>query len=105
MRAVRVDHPRAHVVDGQERGDGGIGGGQLLEDAHGVDAAQTAAAGVFIAVDRRHAQLGSLTQFVDRKVMRPVPLQRIWGKPLFGERGRRLGDDAFVVVQTEELHG
>ena len=57
-----------------------------------------------MAVDRRHAQLGSLTKLVDREVMRAVPLQRIWGKPLFGERARRLGDNAFVVVQTEEIH-
>ena len=104
VRAVRVDHPRAHVVDGQERGDRGVGGGQLFEDAHGVDAAQSASTGVLTAVDRRHPQLGSLTQLVDREVMRAVPLQRIWGKPLFSERARRLGDYAFVVVQAEELH-
>ena len=103
VRAVRVDHPRTHVVDGQERGDRGIGGGQLLEDAHGVDAAQPAAACVLTAVDRRHPQLGGLTQLVDREVMGAVPFQRIWGKPLLGERGRRLGDHAFVVVQAEEL--
>ena len=104
-RAVRIDHPRAHVVDGQECRDGGVGGGQLFEDANGVDAAQPAAAGVFTAVDRRHAELGGLAQFVDRKVMRLVPFQCVWGKTLFGERGRRLGDHAFVVIQTEELHG
>ncbi len=105
VRAVAVDHPRAHVVDGQERRDGRVGGGQLLEDADRVDAAQAAAAGVFTAVDRRHAQLGCLAQFVDREVMRLVPLQCVWGKALLGERGRRLGDHAFVVVQAEELHG
>ena len=83
----------------------GIGGGQLLEDAHGVEPAQPAAADVLAAVDRRHAELGRLAQHVGGEVVVLVPLQRIWREPLFGERGRRLGDHAFVVVQTEEVHG
>jgi hypothetical protein len=30
-----------------------------------------------------------------------VPLQCVWREALFGERGRRLGDHAFVVVQPK----
>ena len=51
----------------------GIGGGQLLEDPHGVEAAQAAAADVLGAVDRRHPQLGGLTQHVDREVLVGCP--------------------------------
>ena len=91
-------------MDRQERRDGRIGDGQLLEDPHRVEAAQPAAAGVLLAVDRRHAQLGGLAQHVDREVLGAVPLQRVRRKALLGERGRRLGDHAFVVVQAEELH-
>ena len=90
-------------MDRQERGDRRIGAGQLLEDPHGVEAAQPAAADVLIAVDRRHPKLGGLPQLLDREVMCAVPFQRMRGKPLLGERGRRLGDHAFVVVQAEEL--
>ena len=32
-----------------------------------------------------------------------IPFQRIRGKLLGGERGRRLGNDPFVVVEAEEL--
>ena len=78
--------------------------GQLLEDAHGVEAAQPAAADVLAAVDRRHAELGRLAQYVDGEVMVLVPLQCVWREALFGERGRRLGDHAFVVVQAEVVH-
>ena len=102
--AEGVDHPGAHVVDGQERGDRRAGHRQLLEDPHPVETAQCAAAHVVAAVDRRHAESGRLTQYVDRKVMRRIPFQGMRGQPFGRERGRRFGDDPLVVVQTEELH-
>ena len=79
----------------------GSAGGELLEDAHRIQPAQLAATDILAAVDGRHSQLGRLAQHVDGEVMVLVPLQRIWRKTLFGERGRRLGDHAFVVVQAE----
>ncbi len=78
--------------------------GELLEDAHRIQPAQPAAADVLAAVDRRHAELGRLAQHVGGEVLVLIPLQRIWREALFGERGRRLGDHAFVVVQPEEVH-
>ena len=102
--AEGVDHPRAHVVDGQERGDRRVGDGQLLEDAHPVESAQPAAADVVAAVDRRHAEFGGLAQHVDRKVLGGIPFQGVRGEAFGGERGRRLGDDPFVVVQGEQMH-
>ena len=57
-------------------------------------------------------ELGRLAQHVGGEVLGGVPLQRVWREPLVGERGRRLGDHAFVVVEPEEsmvlqrlLHG
>ena len=97
--AEGVDHPRAHVVDGQERRDDGVCDGQLLEDPHPVQTAQPAAADVVAAIDGRHAQLGGLAQHVDRKMLAGIPFQGVRGKPFGGERGRRLGDDALVVVE------
>ena len=82
----------------------GSADGELLEDAHPVESAQPAAADVVAAVDRRHAEFGRLAQHVDREVLARVPFQRVRGDALGGERGRRLGDHAFVVVQAEELH-
>ena len=37
------DHPGDHVVDRQERGGGGIGRGQFLEDQRGIQPRQAAA--------------------------------------------------------------
>ncbi len=102
--AEAVDHPRAHVVDGQERGDRRARDGQLLEDPHTVQTAQPAAADVVATIDGRHAQFGGLAQHVHRKMLTGVPFQGVRGKPFGGERGRRLGDDPLVVVQIEELH-
>src|SRR5690606_36581214 len=95
---------RAHVVDGQERRGGRIRGGQVLKDAYRVQPAQTAAAHLLGAVDRRHAQLGGLPQRVGGEVLGGIPLQRVRGEPFLGERGRRLGDHPFVVIQTEIVH-
>jgi hypothetical protein len=94
----------AHVVDGQEGGGRRVGGGQLLEDTDPVQSAQPAAADIFAAVDRRHAELGGLAQHVGRKVFGGIPFQGVRGKAFGGERGGRLGDDPFVVVQAEKLH-
>jgi len=33
-----------------------------------------------------------------------IPFQGVRGKAFGGERGSRLGDDPFVVVQVEKLH-
>ena len=82
----------------------GIGRRQLLEDAHGVEPAQPAAADVLATVDRRHAELGGLAQHIGGEVLGRIPFQRVWREALLGERGRRLGDHAFVVVQTEVVH-
>jgi len=101
--AELVDHPRAHVVDGQECRDRRARDGQLLEDAHPVEPAQPAAAHVLAAVDRRHPEFGGLAQHVGRKVLGGVPFQGVRGDALGGEGRRRLGDDPFVVV--EGIHG
>ena len=100
----RVDHPRAHIVNRQERRDRRAGHRQLLEDPHAVQAAQRTAAHIIAAVDRRHAQASRLAQLVGRKVMRRIPFQRVRGEPFGRERSRRLGDHPLVVVKGEELH-
>ena len=97
----RVDHPRAHVVDGQERRGGRVGDGQLLEDPHPVEPAQPAAADILAAIDRRHAEFGGLAQHVDREMLGGIPFQGVRRKAFGGERGRRLGDHPFVVVEGE----
>ncbi len=80
----------------------GSADGELLEDAHCIQPAQLTASDVLPAVDSGHAELGRLAQHVGGEVVVLVPFQRVWREPLFGERGRRLGDHAFVVVQTED---
>ena len=102
--AEGVDHPRAHVVDGQECGGRRVGDGQLFEDPDPVEPTQPAAADVIAAVDCRHAELGGLTQHVARKMLGGIPFQGVRGKAFGGERGRRRGDDPFVIVQGKELH-
>jgi hypothetical protein len=57
-----------------------------------------------MAVDGRHAQLGRLAQFVGREMLGRVPLQCMGRKAFGGERGRRFGDDALVVVEQGEGH-
>ncbi len=42
-----------------------------------------------------------LAQHIGGEVVRLVPLQRVWREALLGERGRRFGDHAFVVVEPE----
>src|SRR3954454_19954820 len=65
---------------------------------------KAAAAGVLLAVDRCHAQLGRRAQHVGGEVLFGVPFQCVWRDALLGELGRRLGDHAFVVVETEVIH-
>jgi hypothetical protein len=91
-------------VNGQKCGDRRIGDGQLLEDADPVESTQPAAADVIAAVDRRHAEFGGLAQHVCRKVLGGIPFQCVRGKAFGRERGRGLGDDAFVIVQRKKLH-
>ena len=101
MGTEGVDHPGAHIVDRQEGRDGRIGLREFFEDAHGVESTQFAASDIVTAVNGRHAQLGRLAQYVGGEVVVLVPFQCVWRDALFGERGSRLGDHAFVVVQAE----
>ena len=49
-------------------------------------------------------ELGGLAQHVEGEVLGGIPLQRVRRDALLGERGRRLGDDALVVVEAEVVH-
>ncbi len=88
-------------MDGQECGGRRVRHRQLLEDPHAVQAAQRTAAHVVATVDRCHAELRRLTQFVDREMVGGIPFQGMRSQAFVGECCRRLGDDAFVVVQAE----
>jgi hypothetical protein len=91
-------------VNRQERRGRRVRHGQLLEDPYPVEAAQRAAAHVVATVDRRHPELCRLAQFVDREMLGGIPFQGVGREAFVGERGRCLGDDPFVVVQTKKLH-
>ncbi len=63
-----------------------------------------AAARVLTAVDGAHAEFGRRAQHVGGEVMGLIPFQRVRRDALLGERGRRLGDHAFVFVQVVQIH-
>ena len=102
--AVGIDHPGAHVVDGDEGRDHRVRDGKFFEDPHGVDPSQPAAPDVLAAVDRSHAQLGGLAQCVDREVLVLVPLQGMRRKTFGGEGGDALDDHPFVVIEGCDVH-
>ena len=83
---------------------GRVGRGQLLEDPHRVEPAQSAAADL-LASSRSPPcpSLGGRPQHVDGEVLVRIPLQRVRRNAFRGERRRRLGDDALVVVHLEQL--
>ena len=58
VRAVAVDHGRAHVVNGEERRDGGAGHGQRLEDEGRVEARKAGAAAFLGDIEAAEAQPG-----------------------------------------------
>ena len=64
VAAVGRDHPGAHVVDGDEGGDGRAGLGERLEDQGGVEAGQAGAAHVLGHVHGGEAEGGGLLQHV-----------------------------------------
>ena len=104
LRAAEgVDHPGAHVVDGDERRDHRVGDGELLEDPHGVDPAQAGTADVLAAVDRRDAQFRRLPQHLDGEMLGLVPVQGVRCQAFGREGGRGLDDHPFVAVQGGEV--
>jgi len=57
-RTKRVDHPHAHVVDGEVRRGADTACGQRLKDDRGVDTAQACAAVLVRRVDGAKAEVG-----------------------------------------------
>ena len=103
--AEGVDHPGAHVVDRDERGDRGAAGGELLEDDRGVEPRHRRAADVLADVDRADAELCGRLDHVDREVFGLVPFQRMRGDLVVGEGARHVADRDAIGVESELLHG
>ncbi len=100
--AVRVDHPRDHVVDRDERRDRRVGLRKLFDDRDGVRTAEGGAADVLADVDAAEAELGVAERFT-REVFVLIPFERVRREFGLCEVTHRL-DDRGALVRTHREH-
>ena len=99
--AEGIDHPRRHVVDGDEGRHRRAALRQRLEDQRRVEPGQRRAADVVADVDAADAERGRLAHHVDRKMLLLVPADRMRRDLFRGEGPRHLANRYLVLVESE----
>ena len=100
-RAVGVDHPRAHVVDRQERRDRGAGHAQRLEDQRRVEARKPRAAVLFADVDAPEPEQPDLVPELARDGAFSLPRRRMRRDLLLPEGVGHVEDGGLFFAQRK----
>ena len=101
LGAEGVDHPGAHVVDGDEGGDRRAAIGERLEDQCGVEPAEARAADILAHIDAGEAQLADRAHDILGEMPGLVPLERLWREVFVGEGPRHFGNGDLFLAQFE----